>query len=166
MRYSEIINESMSFSAGHSEKREDGNYWISDTDSGDRYAPEFYKNMDKYSKDLDLEPPENPDYKEELDLSLSNASMREVFHELGYPTDLEDRAPFPIDEFIGRTTQWLQKAIGKPSPEQKPEMVKQPYGATMISGGKPEGYFNRVIKRMNEIARAGKQNGATHVWAS
>jgi hypothetical protein len=36
----------------------------------------------------------------------------------------------------------------------------------MIGGGKPEGYYNRIIKRMNEIARIGKENGATHVWAS
>jgi hypothetical protein len=164
MRYNKLL-ESMSFSAGHSEKKDDGTYWVSDTDSGDRYAPDFYKNLDKYTYG-DEEAPMNPDYKEELDLSLSNASMREVFATLGYPTDLEDRSPFPIDEFIARTTQWLQKAIGKPSPEQKPDIVKQPYGATMISGGKPEGYFNRIIKRMNEIARTGKAKGATHVWAA
>ena len=72
----------------------------------------------------------------------------------------------PIDEFIARTTQWLQKAIGKPSPEQKPEIAKGQYGATMISGGKPEGYFNRVVKDMNHIARVGKSKSATHVWAS
>ena len=32
---------------------------------------------------------------------------------LGYPTNLEDSSPFPIDEFIARTTQWLQKNIGE-----------------------------------------------------
>ena len=30
----------------------------------------------------------------------------------------------------------------------------------MISGGKPEGYYNPVIKQMNLIARVGKENGA------
>jgi|TARA_B100000073_G_scaffold347776_1_gene363306 hypothetical protein len=162
MRYVELI-ESMSFSAGHKDPK--SGYWDSLTYSGDVYAPEFYKNTEKYMN-TDEPAPENPDYKPELDLTLSNASMREVFRELGYPTDLEDRAPFPIDEFIARTTQWLQKAIGKPSPEQKPEIAKGQYGATMISGGKPEGYFNRVIKDMNHIARVGKSKGATHVWAS
>jgi hypothetical protein len=73
MRYNELL-ESMSFSAGHSEKKDDGTYWVSDTDSGDRYAPDFYKNLDKYTYG-DEEAPMNPDYKEELDLSLSNASM-------------------------------------------------------------------------------------------
>jgi hypothetical protein len=60
----------------------------------------------------------------------------------------------------------LQKNIGKLSPEIKPQIAKRPHGATMIGGGKPEGYYNRIIKRMNEIARIGKENGATHVWAS
>jgi len=162
MRYTELL-ESMSFSAGHKDPK--SNYWVSDTDSGDPYTDEFYKNTDKYMYSDD-EPPANPDYKEELDLTLSNASMRDVMNTLGYTTDLENSAPFPIDEFIARTTQWLQKNIGKLSPEIKPEIAKRPHGATMIGGGKPEGYYNRIIKRMNEIARTGKENGATHVWAS
>lgn len=162
MRYTELL-ESMSFSAGH--KSKESGYWKSDTDSGDYYNDDFYKDPDKYDGDDD-ESALNPNYKPELDLTLSNASMREVFHELGYPTDLEDRAPFPVDEFIARTTQWLQKNIGKLSPEQPTQVAKTPHGATMISGGRPEGYFNRVVKQMNQIARTGKQNGATHVWAS
>lgn len=161
MKYIELL-ESMSFSAGIKDPKT--GYWNSVVDSGDPYTDEFYKNTDKYMGDE--EPPANPDYKPELDLTLSNASMRQVFQTLGYPTDLEDRSPFPIDEFIARTTQWLQKAIGKPSPEEKPEIVKQRYGATMISGGKPEGYFNKAIKDMNHIARVGKSNGATHIWAA
>ena len=158
MRYSQII-ESMSFSAGA--KGED-NMWRSSVDSGDRYHADVYKKDYPY----DADPKPNPDYKPELDLTLANANMREVFATLGYPTDLEDQSPFPIDEFIARTTQWLQKAIGKPSPEQKPTVDKNPGGPTMISGGKPEGYYNQVIKQMNHIARVGKENGATHVWAS
>ena len=71
----------------------------------------------------------------------------------------------PIDEVIGRSTQWLKKAIGKPSPEEPTTVDKSGGGATMISGGKREGYFNDVIMGMNKIARIGKENGATHVWA-
>ena len=162
MKYVELL-ESMSFSAGVKDPK--NGYWKSVVDSGDVYTADFYKDPDKYMGD-DEEAVRNPNYKPELDLTLSNASMRQVFQTLGYPTDLEDRSPFPIDEFIARTTQWLQKAIGKPSPEEKPEIVKQRYGATMISGGKPEGYFNRVIKDMNYISRAGKAKGATHIWAA
>ncbi len=158
MRYQDLI-ESMSFSAGS--KGKDG-MWRSSIDSGDRYHPDVYKADYPY----DADPKPNPDYKPELDLTLSNANMRQVMDELGYPTDLEDAAPFPIDEFIAKTTQWLQKAIGKPSPEEKPTIDQNPGGVAMISGGKPEGYYNQIIKSMNHIARIGKQEGATHVWAS
>ena len=76
-----------------------------------------------------------------------------VMDELGYPTNLEDASPFPIDEFIARTTQWLQKAIGKPSPEEPTTIDQNPGGATMIGGGKPEGYMNQMVKAHNELAR-------------
>ena len=59
----------------------------------------------------------------------------------------------------------IKKAINKPSPEEPTTVDRSGGGATMISGGKPEGYFNEVIMRMNKIARIGKQHGATHVWA-
>jgi hypothetical protein len=36
----------------------------------------------------------------------------------------------------------------------------------LIGGGKREGYFNEVIMMMNQIARTGKERGATHVWAA
>ena len=84
-------------------------YWRAMIDSGDRYHPDVYKADYPY----DADPKPNPDYKPELDLTLANANMREVFAELGYGTDLEDMPNIPIDEFIARTTQWLQKAIGK-----------------------------------------------------
>lgn len=158
MRYQDLI-ESMSFMAGAKGK---DNMWRSVVDSGDRYHADVYKADYPY----DADPKPNPDYKPELDLTLANANMRQVMDELGYPTDLEDASPFPIDEFIAKTTQWLQKAIDKPSPEEKPTVDKNPGGVAMISGGKPSGYYNQVIKQMNYIARIGKQNGATHVWAS
>ena len=136
MRFRELvqaIQESMSFSAGAKGK---DNMWRSVVDSGDRYHPDVYKADYPY----DADPKPNPDYKPELDLTLANANMRQVMDELGYPTDLEDAPPFPIDEFIARTTQWLQKAIGKPSPEEEPER-----DGNMISGGKPEGYYLSLI---------------------
>ena len=63
MRYNELvenIKESMNFSAGH--KDQEKGHWTSDTDSGDRYAPEFYKDSEKYMYGDD-EAPANPDYK-------------------------------------------------------------------------------------------------------
>ena len=94
MRFRELvqaIQESMSFSAGAKGK---DNMWRSVVDSGDRYHPDVYKADYPY----DADPKPNPDYKPELDLTLANANMRQVMDELGYPTDLEDAPPFPIEE--------------------------------------------------------------------
>ena len=84
---------------------------------------------------------------------MSNASMRQFLTALGYPADFEDMSAVPIDEFIGVSTQWLKKNIGKPSPEEPTTVDKNPDGPTMISGGKPEGYMNQQVKLHNELAR-------------
>ena len=149
MRFRELvqaIQESMSFSAGA--KGKDG-MWRQSIESADRYHPDVYKADYPY----DADPKPNPDYKPELDLTLANANMRQVMDELGYPTDLEDSPPFPIDEFIARTTQWLQKHIDKPSPEVPTTVDKNPGGPTMYSGGREEGYMNQMVKAHNELAR-------------
>jgi len=84
---------------------------------------------------------------------LSNASMREFLTGLGYSGDFENMSAVPVDEFIGVSTQWLKKNIGKPSPEEPTTIDKNPDGPTMISGGKPEGYMNQQVKLHNELAR-------------
>ena len=84
---------------------------------------------------------------------MSNASMRQFLDALGYNPDFEDQSPVPAKEFIARTTQWLQKNIGKRSPEEPTTIDQNPGGATMIGGGKPEGYMNQMVKVHNEIAR-------------
>ena len=105
----------------------------------------------------------NPKYNPQHDLNLSNLNAGEVFDALGYDVYA---GSIPIDEFIARATQWLQKNIGKPSAQEPTTVDKRPDGPTIYSGGKPEGYFNDVIMRMNKIARDGKQMGATHVGAN
>ena len=82
-------------------------------------------------------------------------SAYDVFDVIGYDAD---SGSVPIDEFIAKTTQWLQQNIGKPSQEQPATQ-----DGNIISGGRPSGYYNRVIKQMNSIARDGKAMGATHV---
>ena len=84
---------------------------------------------------------------------MSNASMRQFLTSLGYSGDFENMSAVPIDEFIGVSTQWLKKNIGKPSPEEPTTVDKNPDGPTMISGGKPEGYMNQQVKLHNELAR-------------
>ena len=79
---------------------------------------------------------------------MSNASMRQFLGALGYNPDFEDQSPVPAKEFIARTTQWLQKNIGKRSPEEPTTR-----DGNMVSVGKPEGYMNQMVKAHNEIAR-------------
>ena len=92
---------------------------------------------DAYKDDKEVESP-----------YMSNASMRQFLDALGYSPDFEEQSPVPAKEFIARTTQWLQKNIGKRSPEEPATR-----DGNMISGGKPEGYMNQMVKAHNEIAR-------------
>jgi hypothetical protein len=96
---------------------------------------------------------------------FSNASMRQVLGELGLDPDFEEASPIPIDQFINITTQWLKKHLGKQSEPEEPEVTKQPGGPTMVSGGKPEGYFNQAIMALNQTARKIKEKypELTHV---
>ena len=159
MRFNEIkqIYESMSF---HAYKKKPGDtYFSMVTGEEDQYKDEVYKT------DFDGDPADfkNPNYNPDHDLNLSNHNAGEVFDVLGYDVYA---GSIPIDEFIARATQWLQKNIGKPSAQEPTTVDKRPDGPTIYSGGKPEGYFNDVIMRMNKIARDGKQMGATHVGAN
>ena len=96
---------------------------------------------DAWSKDEPLDTP-----------YMSNASMRQFLDTLGYNADFEDQSPVPAKEFIARTTQWLQKNIDKPSPEEPTTVDRSGGGATMYSGGRDEGHMNNVIKGHNELA--------------
>ena len=159
MRYNEInkISETMSF---HAYKKDPGeNYFSMVTGDEDQYSDQVHKT------DFDGDPKDfmNPKYNPQHDLNLSNHNAGEVFDVLGYDVYA---GSIPIDEFIARATQWLQKNIGKLTPQQEPEVDKTPGGMTSISGGRRQGYFNDVIMKMNKIARDGKSMGATHVGAN
>jgi len=151
------ITEGMSF---HAYKKNPGEkYFSMVTGDEDKYDDKVYgRGFDGDPKDF-----ANPKYNPEHDLHLSNVNAGEVFDALGYDVY---SGSIPIDEFIARATQWLQKNIGKPSAAQDAEVEKTAGGMTAISGGKREGYFNDVIMRMNKIARDGKAMGATHVGAN
>jgi hypothetical protein len=74
--------------------------------------------------------------------------MRTFLDTLGYDSDFEEMSPVPAKEFIARTTQWLQKNIGKPSAEEPTTQ-----DGNMISVGKPQGYMNELVMAHNEVAR-------------
>ena len=96
---------------------------------------------------------------------LSNFSMRDVLNSLGLDPNFEDAGPIEINKFINITTQWLKKNINKPSAEVPTTVDKSGGGATMIGGGKPEGYENKVIMGFNQFARNIKQKypKVTHI---
>tara|TARA_B100000686_G_scaffold5267_1_gene5251 strand:- start:5932 stop:7161 length:1230 start_codon:yes stop_codon:yes gene_type:complete len=96
---------------------------------------------------------------------LSNFSMRDILNSLGMDPNFEDAGPMPIDKFINLTTQWLKKHINKPSGEVPTKVTKNPGGPTMIGGGKPEGWDNKLIMQFNQYARHIKQKfpKVTHI---
>ena len=155
MRFSEVnkIVESMSFHAY--KKNPENGYWRPVTGDESRFQDKVYaRDFDGDAFDH-LNPKYNPDHA----LGLANANARDVMNTLGY----DEEGTIPIDEFIARTTQWLQKNIGKLSPEEPSQTDATPGGMTAVSGGRDEGYMNQIVKKMNAIARDGKKLGATNV---
>ncbi len=110
----------------------------------------------------DSDPPLNPNFKPDEEMNVANANAHEIANMLGL-NDAED-VHMPIDQFIAIATQWLKMHIGKRSAEEPPMIHRDPGYATMVKGGKREGYFNEQIMRMVRIAKIGKERAATHVW--
>ena len=96
---------------------------------------------------------------------LSNHSVREILGALGLDTSCEDAGPIEIDKFINISTGWLKKIIDKPSADVPTTVDKSGGGATMISGGRPEGWINNMVMTFNKEARRIKQEypDLTHV---
>ena len=88
---------------------------------------------------------------------LSNHSVREILDALGLDSNFEDAGPMEIDKFINISTAWLKKNIDKPSADVPTTVDKSGGGATMISGGRPEGWINRMVMQFNKEARRIKQ---------
>ena len=96
---------------------------------------------------------------------LSNHSAREILGALGLDTDFEYAGPIEIDKFINISTGWLKKNLDKPSADVPTTVDKSGGGATMISGGRPEGWINNMVMTFNKEARRIKQSypDLTHV---
>ena len=96
---------------------------------------------------------------------LSNRSVREILDALGLDPSFEDAGPIEIDKFINISTEWLKKNIDKPSADVPTTVDKSGGGATMISGGRPEGWINNMVMTFNKEARRIKQSypDLTHV---
>jgi len=120
--------------------------------------------IDYYHADEEI--PKNPNFRDDLDLNLSNSNMVHILGDvLGFQGDSSDGFLIPINEFIARATQWLQQSVGKLSAEVPTDVSKGAQGATMVDMGRQEGYENKIIIHAVKIAREGKQMGATHIGA-
>ena len=106
-----------------------------------------------------------PDGFEQQTGHLSNHSVREILGALGLDTSFEDAGPIEIDKFINISTEWLKKNIDKPSTQVPTTVDKSGGGATMISGGRPEGWINQIVMTFNKEGRRIKQEypDLTHV---
>lgn len=138
MKINEVIHEGATMTAAYKDKEK--GYWTYPKD---------------YSNDKDVEAP-----------YMSNATTRDVMMTLGLDPDFEEALPMPIEQFINITTQWLKANIGKRSDAEEPEVTKAPGSATMVSGGRPEGYFNQIIMRLNQVARKTQEKypDLTHIY--
>lgn len=96
-------------------------------------------------------------------VNVSNGNAGLIVQQLGY--GLEDGTFFvPIDEFIARAKGWLDANV-RPSPMLPHVIDEQPGRATFIHYGLPEGYLQRQIGRLLDLAIRGKDAEATHVFA-
>ena len=137
-----------------------------------------------HGDDYEYEPPQNPEFRPDLDLNLSNANMAYLLGDvLGFERD--DGFHVPIDMFLSKAQIWLQKNMGQTTPElpsqEEPREFKRSVttdpetgvpaisgghvGPRMVSGGRREGYDETTIMRMVQIASLGKEMGATHISA-
>lgn len=115
--------------------------------------------------DTNEEPKKNPDYNPDYEFNLSNHNMEAMFDELGFLKD-GDTYHIPIDQFISICTQWLKQHIDRRTDKEEPTVSSASDQPTMITGGRPEGYFNEKIIQAVKIARMGKEKGATHMSAA
>lgn len=178
MRLDEIINESMTFTPYKYD--EEKKYWtfVFPEEWSDYYDRASEEELFKKG-DYQTEPKKNPNYRNDLDLTLSNANMRDVLEELGFD---REGGNIDIDRFIKVATKWLNthgesgEVPTTVSRSQRGTVVTkdesgmsriQPggMGPTMYNVGRPAGYMNNAIERMLKIAVEGKKHGATVVAA-
>lgn len=129
------------------------------TDKRENQA-EFWADNDDY----DAEPRRNPHYRPELDLNISEANARDVIETLGLVYE-DSSFTCEIDQFINRCTSYLQSRVGKQSEAITAHCVgDRNRGPMMIDCGRAEGYMERTIRRALDLARAGKEMGATLIY--
>ena len=76
----------------------------------------------------------------------------QIFYKLTIKTDGQG-----LYDFTNKTSEWLKKNIDRPSAEVPTTVDRSGGGATMYSGGRDEGWINRMVMTFNKEARRIKQ---------
>lgn len=119
MRASEILVESMWLYPGKltQMKFSDGVHKVIDSVLPKEWTQENlgWANNGKAESDFDYEewPIDNPQYRPDMDMNLSNANMDDLMNSLGFDNDGDSSYNIPIDQFIQACQRWLKTHIGK-----------------------------------------------------
>lgn len=115
MRAREIINESMWLYPAKLEIRKEDNEEI-------KYlSPVFPREWTESNlgwRDLPNggeEPIDNPKYRPDMDMNLSNDNMGDMMDSLGFNNDGDSSYNIPIDQFIQACQRWLKQHLDKPT---------------------------------------------------
>lgn len=115
MRAREIINESMWLYPAKMTIRKDGDEEYKYLDS---VFPKEWTDQNLGWRDLgdgDEEEIENPEYRPDLDMNLSNDNMGDLMDSLGFDNDGDSSYNIPIDQFIQAAQRWLKQHLDKPA---------------------------------------------------
>jgi hypothetical protein len=105
----------------------------------------------------------NPRYRPELDINLSNVNAAAVAAALGWHI-VDSYLEVPIDQAIAACTDYLQRHIGRRSPELPARIIAG--NPRFIDCGRREGYIEHQVHRIALMLREAKARGATHLMAA
>ena len=103
-------------------------------------------------------------------VNLSNGSASEVVRALGLSAfwDCEQSCLelVQIEVFEARATALLRNSIDRPSAMVETRVSQEPGRATMIYAGRPQGWLQDVVMRLQRSIKVAKAAGATHVYGA
>lgn len=108
-------------------------------------------------------------YRSSLEVQLSNANARDVLATLGLPADgplwggwesADEKA-----DAMRRIIRTLNSNIEDPAIEARGESRVIQEGATLIQGGRPEGYIQTRLGKIQELLQAAIENDWTVNWS-
>ena len=99
---------------------------------------------------------------EALEVNVCNGNGYELLTALGLAPGPEG-GPIPIDQFRGLITNALRRRLGKRSPALPVTEERSAGGATIAFLGRSEGYVERRLGDLAQMAARGRDAGATHI---